>query len=258
MKVNNIDVITIGNRIDIKPNSSDFPQKWQSRRYRDALHIKLERGTAFLFDYGVIVTWSLSKAELEELKFCLESLVKEPIAIPENEQFHYEVADQQNVTIHDDTLSLPDDDALTLLAISHALAQSAKLEQFEIVAEQTVTDNNYLSQMLAKTGKIPLNRKQLAKLRGKLFMTKSDILLRYNLLDTPEFFWEYPEQEAIYMVAAKYLDLKPRVELLTMKLETISELLEMLASEQNHKHSSFLEWIIIILIAMEMVLLFVE
>jgi uncharacterized Rmd1/YagE family protein len=43
-----------------------------------------------------------------------------------------------------------------------------------------------------------------------------------------------------------------------MKLSTINELHEMLAAEQNHKHSSFLEWIIIILIAVEIVLFFVH
>ena len=34
----------------------------------------------------------------------------------------------------------------------------------------------------------PLNRKELAKLRGRLFATSSDIILHFNLLDTPEFF----------------------------------------------------------------------
>ncbi|WP_353889590.1 RMD1 family protein [uncultured Paraglaciecola sp.] len=104
----------------------------------------------------------------------------------------------------------------------------------------------------------PLKPKMLSMLRGPLFSTKSDILLHFNLLDTPEFFWEYPEEEQKYLNVSKYLDITPRVELLTMKLSTINELHEMLAAEQNHKHSSFLEWIIIILITVEIVLFFVH
>jgi uncharacterized Rmd1/YagE family protein len=38
---------------------------------------------------------------------------------------------------------------------------------------------------------------------------------------------------------------------LSNKLDVIHELFEMLADDLNHKHSSFLEWIIIILIAFE-------
>ena len=52
----------------------------------------------------------------------------------------------------------------------------------------------------------------------------------------------------------KYLDIRPRVDLLSNKLNVIHELFEMLADELKHKHSSFLEWIIIILIAFEIVM----
>jgi len=88
-------------------------------------------------------------------------------------------------------------------------------------------------------------------MRGNLFLTKSDIILNYDLLDTPEFFWEYPELESTYEMAARYLEIKPRVDVLSKKLETIHELLEMLADEQKHKHSANLEWTIIWLIAIE-------
>jgi uncharacterized Rmd1/YagE family protein len=60
----------------------------------------------------------------------------------------------------------------------------------------------------------------------------------------------------LYLSLSRYLELKPRIELLNLKLRTIHDLYDMLAAEQNHKHSSFLEWIIIILIATEIVLFF--
>jgi uncharacterized Rmd1/YagE family protein len=126
------------------------------------------------------------------------------------------------------------------------------------MAKNVIIENTYLSTVLADTGKIPLSRKSIAKLRGTLFSVKSDIMLNFNLLDTPEFFWSYPELEHEYNLVAKYLDIVSRVTVLNKKLETIHELLEMLASEQHHKHSSILEWIIILLIAFEVVLFFVH
>lgn len=51
----------------------------------------------------------------------------------------------------------------------------------------------------------------------------------------------------------KYLDLRPRMDIINKKLETIHDLLDMMAQEQYHKHSAFLEWVIIILIAADIV-----
>jgi len=144
----------------------------------------------------------------------------------------------------------------SLLALSHAFAQSAKLQHVESRAEQAINNNQYLINTLAQTGKIPLNRKALAKLRGQLLQTKSDIRLHYSLLDTPEFFWNSPVVEHLYLSLSKYLELKPRIELLHLKLQTIHDLYDTLTAEQNHKYSSFLEWIIIMLIATEIGLFF--
>lgn len=86
-----------------------------------------------------------------------------------------------------------------------------------------------------------------------MFATSSDITLNFNLLDTPEFFWDYPELENYYQGLVKYLDLRPRMDIINKKLETIHDLLDMMAQEQYHKHSAFLEWVIIILIAADIV-----
>jgi uncharacterized Rmd1/YagE family protein len=75
--------------------------------------------------------------------------------------------------------------------------------------------------------------------------------LDYELLDEPEFFWEYPELSDFYKTTSNYLDIKTRIEVLNKKLEVIHELFQMLSDEQNHKHSSILEWIIIWLIVIE-------
>ncbi|MGZ4969820.1 MAG: RMD1 family protein, partial [Methylobacter sp.] len=122
---------------------------------------------------------------------------------------------------------------------------------FETNALTTINNTRYIPKSLAETGKINLSRHKIAKIRGQLFLTKSDIILNYDLLDTPDFFWEYPEYEAIYGITAKYLEIAQRTGVLSKKLETIHELFEMLADEQKHRHSTILEWIIIWLIAFE-------
>jgi uncharacterized Rmd1/YagE family protein len=129
-----------------------------------------------------------------------------------------------------------------------------KLIQFENAIESSIKTNSNIPIHLANSGKINLTRKDTAKKIGELFIVKSMINLHYDLLDTPEFFWDYPEYELYYQKVTNYLDIKARVDVLNKKVEVIHELLDMLGHEQNHKYSSFLEWIIILLILFEIIM----
>ena len=198
-------------------------------RYRDAVLITLPGGEAWVFDYGVVVFWAVGEDERLSL---LQRLRINEIPVDSDSQEHFRfVTDGQEVRISQDTIILPDDNLLTRLAISHALAQSLKLSEYESQAQITIQNYSALPMALAETGKIALSRREIAKIRGRLFSTKSDIILHYGLLDTPEFFWEYPEHETTYNVVARYLEIHQRVDLLSKKLETIHELFEMLADE---------------------------
>ena len=226
-------------------------------RFRDAYRIDKFEGEAWLFDYGVLVAWDLSENDRQQLCFEVNELLIEPIVRTPIDHYGYKVDLGQPFSIHHDFLTIPNQEELTRLALSHAFAQSAKLEFFEDKAMRVIQENAHISKQLAKTGKVALSRRDLSKLRGVLFDTSSDITLHFNLLDTPEFFWDYPELEADYLKIARYLDLQPRIEILNKRLENIQGLLDMLAGEQYHKHSAFLEWIIIVLIAIDIVIYFV-
>ena len=78
------------------------------------------------------------------------------------------------------------------------------------------------------------------------------------MLDTPDFFWEYPDHENLYKLITKNMDVPQRVEVLNRRLDMIKDLFSMLEEHLNHQHSSLLEWIIIILIFMEIVLFLVK
>ena len=254
MDLQTITVTTLGDRLDKSRMETELVQRYGGVRYRDAFGLPVSRGEAWLFDYGVLVCWWVPEDERQRFCHELSELMMEPVEQVTSEQYVYKVDTDSPFKIHNDQLSLPVDDPLCRLGLSHAFAQSAKLVMFEDRALAEIDRSRHLSRELAERGKISLSRTGLAKLRGTLFETSSDISVHFNLLDTPEFFWDYPEQESYYQAMAKYLDLTPRINILNQKLSTIHEMLDMLASEQHHKHSALLEWIIIGLIAMEIVM----
>lgn len=226
-----------------------------SKRYKatlndDIIIVELENDQQIIvLKYGVFICWNVS---YENQKFFRDHIANYGIstfddAVVEELEFDY----ASEFKIHLDTLSLDDGDILAKIAISHSLAQNLKIIDFEERIQNSIEINSAIPHKLATTGKIGLSRNAIAKKIGELFLVKSKINLHYDLLDTPEFFWEYPEYETYYERMIKYLDIKARVEVLNKKVQVIQELLDVLNNEQNHRHSSFLEWIIIVLITFE-------
>ena len=239
------------------PEADDYLiQQKSAIRYRDAYYLKYPQGEVWLMEYGVLVSWNLTADEQQVLCRELKDWFIDAGVEHLSERYSYVISTDAEFQIRHDAITINTDDKLSRLALSHAFAQSTKLQVFEDRAQQVISKNRSITKELASTGTIKLSRKELAKLRGVLFDTGSDISLHFNLLDTPEFFWDYPEMEPDYIALMKYLDLKPRIDILNHKLATIRELLDMLASEQHHKHSAWLEWIIIILIAVDIVVYF--
>ena len=224
---------------------------------RNVLHVPRHNEDIFLFDYGVVIFWGTSSQGRQDFLHLIKPHARAPLDTLICDEFTYSLVAEQ-LAVKNDHIQLPGDDAMTRLAVSHGIAQSTKLAQFEDRVQNTITATAHIPRNIAETGTSRLGRKETAKLRGRLFITKSDIMLHYDLLDIPEFFWENPEFSSYYATLADYLEIQQRVEVLSKKLETIHELFNMMADEQKHKHSSLLEWIIIWLIAFDIFVIMVH
>lgn len=140
------------------------------------------------------------------------------------------------------------------LALSHALAQSVKLATFEESVQATIAATRHLPAELAMKGKISASRKDVSKNVGRLFVDRHNVYLYADVLDTPDYFWDYETHEWLYLVAARYLELTHRAEWLFRRLEMVRELYDLLGQELQFKHTSDLEMVIIGLITFEILL----
>ena len=199
-------------------------ERYKCQTIKDAIIINIkEEQQIILFKYGVFICWDI---EFENIKFFLDFIkdlqinsFKKSIV----EEFNYTFEDEFKINL--DTIYLNDSSTTSKIAISQALAQNVKLQQFEEEVQTTIENNSHIPLQLSTTGKIKLTQKEISKKIGELFLVKTKINLHYDLLDTPEFFWEYPQYENQYEKTVKYLDIKSRVEVLNKKVEIIQELL---------------------------------
>jgi len=224
-------------------------------QYEDVVHIDFgTQSDVFVFSYGCYVIWNSNKTvEEKTLDLCqevsngiLENSVKDQCKVKygENTQIHHE----------DDLIELESQDIDIRFSFSHGLAQSVKLKTFEQSVLKTIKETRFLPEQIKKHGKTTLSRRKLSQLIGTLFQERNNINLDCDLLDTPDFFWRRPNYESFYLMSVNYMDLDNRLEILKKRLDIVHELHNFLSTELNHSHSSFLEWIIIILIMVEVVL----
>lgn len=238
-------------KYDFKNVVNYLEDNYKLTKYKNFCIIPIQEWYSFVFDYWCIVNWNINYDESKKILEQLEKYEIDPIDENIFEEFSYEENDWWDIKISNDKISLSSNTIEEKIWISHSMAQSIKLSYFETSTQNTIEDTKNIPINLAKTWNITLKSNEISKKRWELFITKSRINLQYDLLDSPEFFWEYPELLKYYETIANYLEIKTRIEVLNKKLEVIHEMFEMLDDEQKHRHSSFLEWIIIWLIVVE-------
>lgn len=213
-----------------------------------------KKNDIFIFEYGVVIMWCYTRKEelafLEDLaRFESEKLSSEDVQV---EEFNYYITTSYQPRIYNDFITLRDDANYMLkLSISHALAQSVKISLFEELVDNTIEDTQDIPQQIAHTGKVAMTRDEIMKSIGELFILRININLHGSVLDSPELMWAEPHLEPIYQATRGYLEINQRVELLEQRLEVISDLLQMLKEQLGHSQEENLEFIVIILVCIE-------
>ncbi|KAL0591770.1 hypothetical protein ABG067_000913 [Albugo candida] len=249
------------------PGGEINPDGWRHKMYMGAIHSSIapladrrdqsslpteyEQKDVFYFATGCTVFWGLTRAEEQEHLRALIGFSMGPVKQVEVEDMDYVYGDSNRIV--NDAITLSSNCASEKLAISFAMAQSAKLDVFEERVEETIQKTKHIPQNLATTGSIHYSQNDISKLIGRLFIERNDVNLNSDMLDEPDFFWEDDEYEPLYKKMMKYLDVDNRVHILNTRLDILRELLDVLSQQLAHQHDTKLEWIVIWLIVAEVV-----
>lgn len=221
--------------------------------YTDSLHASYKEWNIFIFRYGCVVLWNVPTSEEIQFLEILQKFAQNPIN-PVFEEFLYSFATKPRFFQDKITLAKTRSHDLQMLAVSYGLSQAIKLSAFEERIDNTIKMTKNIPQELSRRGKISLSRKEISKRIGGLFIERNSVNLHSDILDAPVFIWDHPEYESLYTMTINDLELHARTAVLNRRLDIVKELFEMMRDELNNRHSSMLEWIIIILIMMEVIL----
>ncbi|KAF7278699.1 required for meiotic nuclear division protein 1 homolog [Rhynchophorus ferrugineus] len=134
---------------------------------------------------------------------------------------------------------------------SNAMLQSVKLGIWEASLEKYIDQIEGITEDLKKGKKIKLSREEVLRKHGELFALRHYLNLSSDVLDTPDFYWENEKLEILYNQVCIYFCINKRTKVMNEKINHCVALIELVSHHLSDKHHIRLEWMIIILIMVE-------
>ena len=142
-------------------------------------------------------------------------------------------------------------------SICFVLAKSVALERIEEQLDLVLDEVEGLIAQLDQ-GKLTLSDKRLAKLASSILNFKYRSIAHIMVLDKPDITWESAEVDRFYLTMATLFELNQRYGAIKHKTETLLNITEVFSSLSHARRATRLEWIIIVLIAIEIVIYVLE
>mmetsp|Transcript_28254 Transcript_28254/g.60908 ORF Transcript_28254/g.60908 Transcript_28254/m.60908 type:complete len:438 (-) Transcript_28254:202-1515(-) len=252
----------LNNLADDEADALSDPGSLPPKSARDRAYEQLSVLTqdTFYFEYGCVVFWGLAEEQERSALAELAPFVREASTSEELEKsydymtFKFDRNSNPNRPVRFDRVIIRTLRMEEKLALSYAMSQSSKLFVFEYKVLQSLEKTRFLPKELAMKGEIKYNKKRLNKIIGQLFVEQTEVNLFSSILDSPDFLWDDDEFVPSYQYTRSYLEVDARVALLNSRLAVIRELLDVLTAQVADSNSTRLEWIVVWLIAVELVI----
>ena len=230
-------------------------------------------GDIFVFPSGTVVTWGLPPDVVNTLatKHLLPAAETPFIESKEEEDLEFLVDPEQDQSrVTGDVVVLGTrreveagdrlETTLAKIAFSSGLARSTKLAVLESSLTRYLESTRHIPEQLSQGLHTPLTRGMILQKAGELLNLRSQLNHYNDLTDAlPDIFWDTEEKlETYYAKIGKALDVGVRIKTLNDKMTYAQEVvgvaqgvLDISEKMSSEAHSTRLEWIIIVLIAIE-------
>lgn len=244
--------------------SLNLPHPLTTATLEYALDLSLVRGVengyygknatlhAVLAPFGVLTLIAEEKKEILNALALLQISLDTDNIITQDYPIYIDPTLSSLFNVTNEAILLRDASTLNLNIIALAISQSVGLERYEKRLDTLFSQSRRIVESI-HTFSIR-RRSHLMQFAKRLALTRHDMVSNLLLLDKPNILWDNEEAEALYTKLAFILELYDRHEIALSKLSQIKEDVLLVMDIINHKRSEFLEWIIIVLIGVEIVM----
>lgn len=223
----------------------------------DELFFKISKDKfVYIFQYGMLCCFNMSYHEITWIFSTLKPFCKAFLEDKISEEVHVTV-ELNILKVQFNNIILPEINEEMIRLVMLNASQSVALNRFSEITEALLIETNEHTKYLETKGKLDISGNKLKRFIGKVLNIKNKISENLYIFDSPNITWEDEQLNKLNVELKKTFDLKDRYHLIHDRIEIIKENLELFKDIMDHRESSRLEWIIIILILVEVVDLFI-
>jgi required for meiotic nuclear division protein 1 len=251
--------IQIADTIDIREFKNVFKAELMHED-SDELFYRINRDTqkyVSIFKYGIVCFLGYNEVEITAMLQVLKPYSKNFFSQQISDEFEIEIGAAKN-KFGFDKISIERAGTESLRLIMLNISQSVALDHFSQQTNILLEETTYHTQLLEKKGRLGLSGGALKKYIGRTLNIKNRIEANLYIFDSPDETWEDENLSRLDTGLKKTFDLQARFKNIREGLEIIKENLELFKDLLQYRNSVVLEWIIIILILVEVINLLIE
>ncbi len=211
-----------------------------------------------VFPFGSVVFINLQHHEIVDIVNYLKKIEKnlDSPSYDFTDDYKLEITDDEEIINYDSMLVKNFDEYHTDI-LSIVLAKSVALEKVENDTENILDEIESVI-LLLKEGKLNSRDEKLAKTSARILSFKYNMISYIMLLDKPDITWDNQAAEELYIKLSHLFELNDRYDKIQAKSETLMDIVQVFTSLTHQKRGDKLEWMVIILIGIEIVLTLID
>jgi uncharacterized Rmd1/YagE family protein len=213
-----------------------------------------------VFSFGSIVYINFSQEDIMKFMEYIKSF-KPDIDIKNynryTEEYELIVDEKSEIEFSDEYVTVNKYEQFYAELISTVIAKSVALEKTE---EQLGKILDVLEGTIDRLerGNLGITDKELAKTTARIVKHEYNTIAYIMILDKPDITWTNIEAGEFYNLMSEFFELNDRYEILKRKTEILNNIMNGFSSLKHSTRGMFVEWIVVILIIIEVVLMVVE
>lgn len=247
----------IADSIDVKGFCAVFKAELY---YSDPSELFFRMGTdryLYVFKYGAVCFLNYDDAAIAKTLEQIIPFCKNIFASKLTDEFLVETGARE-LRVGFNKIEVPSATVDVMRLVMLNVTQSVALDYYEEQTNSLLTETNQYTQKLENKGRLGISGAKLKKYIGRTLLLRNRIAENIYVFDSPPETWENETLNKIDADLKRTFDLQVRVRMIGEGLNIVKDNLELFRALLQYRNGNILEWIVIILILVEVMDLIIQ